>query len=231
MTEIVLKNPIWHALNSGNRKISEGNANVLYFPAPITTFVGLKEFTPANFLLLSQMFEAPCVRATFVCGPIPDTSPWTIASVIECHQMILPDSLAVQPVDLDLPGGSIRPLGLNNVKEMLALTKLSNPGHFTERTVELGNYFGMYEGDLLVGMAGYRLQLEHYIEISAVCTHPSYFGKGIAASLVTHQVNCIRAESKIPILHVKTDNIAALKLYERLGFVISRQMKVIIFRK
>ncbi|RYG06031.1 MAG: GNAT family N-acetyltransferase [Chitinophagaceae bacterium] len=231
MIQKVLENPIWHALNSGNSKISEGNSNVRYFPAPITTFVGLKEFTAANFLLLSQMLEGSCVRATFVWGEVPDTAPWSISAVIECHQMILKDEVIIGRISTDLAGSSIKPLGLQNVSEMLALTRLSNPGHFTERTVELGNYFGMYEGDLLVGMAGYRLQLDEYTEISAVCTHPGYFGKGIAKALVSHQVNCIRAAGKTPVLHVKTDNQPALKLYESLGFVITGQMKVIIFRK
>jgi len=67
-------------------------------------------------------------------------------------------------------------------------------------------------------MAGQRLHIGEYAEISAVCTHPDYLGRGYAKQLVISQIHRIRAAKNISILHVRTDNHRALRVYESLGF-------------
>ena len=80
-------------------------------------------------------------------------------------------------------------------------------------------------------MTGQRLHLSNYTEISAVCTHPDYLGKGYAASLLLHQLAIIRRQGKIPFLHVRDDNARAIALYERLGFHCSGVMNFYFLRK
>ena len=67
--------------------------------------------------------------------------------------------------------------------EMLALIELTRPGPFAARTIELGDYLGVFEGGELVAMAGERLRLPGFCEISAVCTRPDHRGRGLAAGL------------------------------------------------
>src|SRR5580704_11855881 len=69
---------------------------------------------------------------------------------------------------------SLRPKA--DVPEMLALTKLTNPGPFGTRTHEMGDYFGIRVAGTLAAMAGERLRLQGYTEVSAVCTHPDHLG-------------------------------------------------------
>src|SRR5262249_17048806 len=103
---------------------------------------------------------------------------------------------------------------------MLALTALVYPAFFRARTAELGAYFGIYQDGKLAAMAGERMHLTGYEEISAVCTHPDFLGRGYARRLVGSLVNGILERGDTPFLHVEGDNERAKSLYERLGFSV-----------
>ncbi len=81
---------------------------------------------------------------------------------------------------------------------MLTLTQLTNPGPFAARTIDFGHYYGIFEGDKLVAMAGQRLHAFEYAEISAVCTHPDHSGRGYARELLLHQLHRIQTAKNIP---------------------------------
>jgi predicted GNAT family acetyltransferase len=125
----------------------------------------------------------------------------------------------------------IIPLSKENVPEMIELTQLTEPGPFLERTIEFGNYKGIFINGKLAAMAGWRMQPFQYVEISAVCTHPDYTGKGLGTALMKDQVISILDEGKIPFLHVRSDNEIAIKLYKRLGFTVRRHMNFYVLQK
>jgi hypothetical protein len=63
------------------------------------------------------------------------------------------------------------PLFNANPQEMVALTTLAFLGFFRSRTCEMGSYHGVRSpSGELIAMAGERLQLDGYFEISAVWT-------------------------------------------------------------
>ncbi len=101
---------------------------------------------------------------------------------------------------------------------MLALVKRTRPGPFVTRTIELGTYLGVRDGDRLIAMAGERLHPPGFTEISAVCTDPDYRGQGLASRLVAAVVRGIRARDETPFLHLRVDNDAAHRVYAALGF-------------
>ena len=109
-------------------------------------------------------------------------------------------------------------LGVGDVPEMLDLIALTQPGPFTSRTVELGQYVGFRVGGQLVAMAGCRMNPQGWVEISAVCTHPSHQRQGLAARMVRAVVAGMRTEANEPFLHVSAKNVGAIGLYEKLGF-------------
>ena len=76
----------------------------------------------------------------------------------------------------------------------------------------------------MVAVAGERMKMNGFTEVSAVVTHPEYTGKGYAKHLVAHTVNEIFKQGKIPILHVLQTNISAISLYQKLGFMIRNTM-------
>jgi predicted GNAT family acetyltransferase len=102
--------------------------------------------------------------------------------------------------------------------EMLALTELTKPGPFGARTHEMGEYFGIRRAATLVAMAGERLRLPGYTEISAVCTHPGHLGRGYASALMEMLVERICSRGELPFLHVRSENVRAIQVYEHLGF-------------
>ena len=114
---------------------------------------------------------------------------------------------------------------------MLALTKLTKPGPFGKRTIEFGNYEGIFENEQLVAMTGQRFHCFDYIEISAVCTHPDFLGRGFAKQLLLSQLTQILSSSQKPYLHVKGDNERAIQVYLSLGFSIRMPVFFYVIKK
>jgi predicted GNAT family acetyltransferase len=142
---------------------------------------------------------------------------WTRLDGGRGHQMVLRELAAV-----DVP--TSRDLGPADVGEMLALVELTQPGPFAVRTVELGGYVGVFDGDQLVAMAGQRLAPPGFREVSAVCTHPDFRGRGLAAGLTALVARRILDRGERPFLHHASDNDAARRVYEAIGFEFRRQV-------
>jgi len=121
-------------------------------------------------------------------------------------------------------------LGVSHIDEMLALTELNKLGRFRKRGPELGSYLGLYESGQLVSMAGEGFRFPGYAEISAVCTHPGYRGRGYASSLVSALIQKITKRGEIPFLHVGMDNAEAIRVYEKPGFETRRTITFAIVK-
>jgi predicted GNAT family acetyltransferase len=99
------------------------------------------------------------------------------------------------------------------------------------RTIEFGHYYGVFHEGKLVAMTGQRLHPSPYAEISAVCTHPDFLGRGYAGALIQQQLHLIQMENKVPFLHVRSDNERAIALYHRLGFKKSGPMNFYFMKR
>ena len=117
-----------------------------------------------------------------------------------------------------------RDLTVADVPQMLDLVALTRPGPFGRRTIEMGHYIGVFDGGRLIAMTGERLRLDGFGEVSAVCTHPDYQGRGIAKALVSVIGSEIVARGEVPFLQAYTSNAAAIATYRRLGFVPRRDL-------
>jgi len=222
----ILDNPAWNALINGNNQFSNGNESAKYFNEEISPFIGLKEYSQENFDILYDMIPHDSPVGFVVPGEIQVPDTWKVLGKISAYQMIynLPSILAkieIEPI----------PLTKEHVPEMLALTKLTNPGPFAERTIEFGNYQGIFDNGKLAAMAGQRLNPLPYAEISAVCTHPDHLSKGYARQLLQSQIQRIKAASGIPFLHVRNDNERAIKVYENSGFSTRKEMYFYFIKK
>lgn len=115
-------------------------------------------------------------------------------------------------------------LGVAHADAMVALAALTKPGPFGPRNIELGEYYGLFEGDRLVAMAGERLGAARLREVSAVCTHPQFQGRGLARRLMDKVMRLQMARGETPFLHVMAANERARGMYERMGFRLRRGM-------
>jgi predicted GNAT family acetyltransferase len=222
----VLDNPAWNALISGNSKLSNGNETVKYFDKEVSPFVGFKHNADSDFEILYDIL--PHSGPVGFVGAVERQLPkqWELIQYIKCAQMIFHDTAAPANVNEKLVL-----LTQEHVPQMLALTKLTNPGPFALRTIEFGHYYGIFDGDQLIAMAGQRMNPSPYAEISAVCTHPDYLGKGYAKQLLLFHINRIIAAGNTPMLHVRHDNERAIKVYESVGFAIRRELHFYIMKK
>lgn len=144
-------------------------------------------------------------------GPAPEG--WIIEEESTMFKMIW-DAQAPAPDDLPDP---VR-LAAPHAAQALELAELTHPGPFGLRTIELGEYLGFYEGQRLIAMAGERLHAGNLREISGVCTHPDFLGRGLARRLMLRLIRRQLQRGETPVLHVMCDNDRAHGLYQRMGF-------------
>jgi ribosomal protein S18 acetylase RimI-like enzyme len=222
----ILDNPIWQALCSGNRALSAGTGSVKYIERNTGLFAAMQRYSNKGFNTLHQLLPNDSSVILFTAKEISMPVNWIVEVERPLLQMVYRRR---KPLQFD--AGGIKKLSDKNVPAMLALTALTNPGPFLKRTIDMGNYEGVFKGRKLVAMTGRRLQPGQYIEVSAVCTHPEHTGMGYAAQLVCSQVNSIVAEGKLPFLHVFPENTAACRLYEKLGFIARKQLMVYFLTK
>jgi predicted GNAT family acetyltransferase len=157
-----------------------------------------------------------------VRSPLP---PGTRAEIeAEGVQMVARDLLP--PPDMDVIA-----LSVADAPEMVELAALTKPGPFLARTHELGGYIGIREQGRLIAMAGERFKVPGYTEVSAVCTHPDHRGKGYAGALTLIVAARIAGRGETPFLHTFAANTVAIRLYERLGFVLRTAMAVTVLRR
>jgi len=225
--EHTLDNPIWNALKSGNKDLAEGNQQASYFKRTVAAFAGLESYSAEDFEALyrvSPFDDMPVVL--FTPGEITVPVNWEISLKKNITQMVY--AKAIPAEETVLHGTALMD---KDVPAMIALATLTKPGPFLSRTIEFGNYEGIFDGSNLVAMAGQRMQPDPYTEISAVCTHPDFAGRGYAAVLIRRQVRQIIQAGRIPFLHVFSDNFPALNLYLKLGFSVRREMTVYVLQK
>ena len=118
------------------------------------------------------------------------------------------------------------PLGPAHAKQALELASLTRPGPFGVRTIELGEYFGLFDKGRLIAMAGERMHACIMREISGVCVHPDYQGQGLARQLVYKLLQRQTRRGVMPFLHVSREDDNAYALYERMGFGIAHESVV-----
>ncbi len=218
----LLDNPIWYALATEQAYLVQGNSLAKRFPGNVAPFGAMQNQSPAEYQALAEILSGD-VAALFLESPPLLPSGWAMVHSGEMYQMVFDAPLPAWP------NQDFRALSEADVPEMLALTKLTEPGPFLPRTIELGSYFGIHQSGSLVAMAGERLHLTGFTEVSAVCTHPDFRGRGYGNALMSAVIARVMSRGETPFLHVKTEN-AAVRLYEKLGFKVRARLHLAVIK-
>ena len=221
-----LDNPIWTALNSGSASFAYGDGNVRFIDRSIGFFAGLPFYDSEHLNHLYAEMDLGMRVIVFPPGNLDLDAKWKVRNDNALLQMVF-DKPSIN-LSLD---ASIRALAGADVPEMLALTQLAKPGPFLENTISFGGYFGFFVEGRLVSMAGTRLAAGPYTEVSAVCTHPDFVGRGLAQRVLPHVLNYVQQQGQIPYLQLYPDNLPAYRLYQRLGFVARANLRVYSLEK
>jgi ribosomal protein S18 acetylase RimI-like enzyme len=210
MNESELDRLIWSSLNSVHRHLAIKNRLAARYPAEMFQAAAVRETTPSAFNELKKLVEVG--EMIYLSGDIPEgVEGWEVESSVHVPQMVGGDFEKRPGVDAHL-------LTVEDVPEMLELVALAQPGPFLPRTIEMGHYYGLRQDGQLVAMAGERIHLTGWCEISAVCTHPEYRGRGYGGALTRLVAEGILARGETPFLHVAAWNEVAIKLYQKTGF-------------
>jgi len=222
---ILLDNPVWSALSTTHASFAEGDELAKRYPVDVAPFAATRDQSTESYDSLARLL-GPGVTAALPLAAMHDLpAGWTVVRNVDSAQMVWNGSVP-PPVKHNLED-----LDILQVDEMLALVELTKPGPFFRRTPELGSYLGIREKGQLVAMAGERLRPFGHTEISAVCTHPEYRGRGYASSLVSMLIKKITKRDEIPFLHVRTENVGAIRVYEKLGFKTRRVINIAIVKR
>jgi predicted GNAT family acetyltransferase len=208
----VLDRPVWESLASRQASLSIGGALAKRYQRDVNLFASSCDDGAAALDALAGLVE-----------------PGEHVYVLQVPEVAVPSALratktafgvqmvATRPIEA-APGDDIAVLGDDDAPEMLALARLTQPGPFLARTHVMGTFRGIRIDGRLAAMAGERMRVPGHTELSGVCTHPDFRGRGLARRLSAIVANAIQARGETPFLHAWKDNRPAIALYEKLGF-------------
>ena len=211
-----LDNPVWTALATHHAAFASGPPRLRRYPAEVAPFLAVPDDAP----LLGGGVLAPGEAASIV-GVVPSALPpgWAVELDATLLQMV-----AQGPADVPADGPEVVALGDADVPAMIDLTDRVFPGYFRPRTIAMGRYYGIRAERGLAAMAGERLFADGHREVSGVCTDPSFVGRGYARHLVALLLADAHARGETSFLHVQPGNPGAIRVYERLGFTVRREV-------
>jgi len=222
----LLNNPVYQGLISGDQHLGFGTEKVRFFDEEVSPFAGFDEEYDKGFEDLYDLLPSGRIILHATPYSINQHKGWQLLDAVKGMQLVFGSGSDARPDFVNLV-----PLQEQHIAQMVELTALTKPGPFGLRTIDFGNYFGIFENDKLVAMAGQRLHVRNFTEVSAVCTHPDHLGKGYASALVQHLVHLIRQQDQTPFLHVREDNERAIAMYQRLGFTICGPMNFYVMKR
>ncbi len=220
-----LDRPAWASLTTHQAALSLGGALARRYLPDVHLFASARDDSPQSLLALSQLVR-----------------PGESVYVLQVPSIALPPqvTLARSAVGVQMvaarrqgavAGEHIVRLTDSDVPEMLALARLTEPGPFLARTHVMGGFLGIRIEGRLAAMAGERFRLPGYTEVSGVCTHPDFRGRGLARRLSAAVAAGIEARGERPFLHAWKTNLPAIALYQSLGFELRTEVNVAVLER
>ncbi|MEJ7746513.1 MAG: GNAT family N-acetyltransferase [Luteimonas sp.] len=206
-----LDNPFWSLLRTRHRALAKCVGDVARYPPEYAPFLGVVSAGMDVSAAIASLVEPDeTVYLLGVAPTLPDG--WQLEAYRPLAQMICTTPLPV------IDGPDIIELSGAHRADVLALTALVYPHYFRPRTMDMGRYFGMYQDGRLAAMIGERLGTDAHTEMSAICTHPDFHGRGYARRLTAMLTNDTLDHRRTPFLHVSHENIRAKQVYGQIGY-------------
>jgi predicted GNAT family acetyltransferase len=211
---------VWESLTTCHAPLSVGTALARRFLRDVNLFASARDDSPAALAELAALVQPG--EQVFIAQVPEVVVPPGLVEVKAALGVQMLATGAPSPV----PRADITTLTDADAPEMLALAKLTEPGPFLERTNRMGRFVGIRVDGRLAAMAGERMRIPGYTELSGVCTHPDFRGRGFARRLSTVVVTNIIARGDRAFLHAWKSNHTAIALYTQLGFQVRTDVNI-----
>ena len=221
-----LDRPVWSSLCTCHSALSLGDALARRYAPEINLFASARDDTPQALARLAALVGAG--ERVFILQ-VPHI-------VVPPGFLVRKDAKGVQMIATGAtpraqPPEDFVELSDADAPEMQALAQLTEPGPYLARTHTMGRFIGIRIAGRLAAMAGERFRFPGYTEVSGVCTHPDFRGRGLARRLSTAVSANIAARGEQPFLHAWKTNHPAIALYESLGFEIRTDVNVAVLER
>lgn len=214
----LLDRPVWHSLAGRLGHLAEGGPLALRFRGDVNILGAAADGSLEGAAALAELALPDEPFGTVEGEPMPAPPGLEPVAERQLAQMVLENPAA------DWGTAEYRALDDPDGAEMFDLATLTKPGPFRVRSYQMGAFIGVHEQGRLIAMAGERMKLPGWTEVSGVCTHPDARGRGLATALMGVVVHRALDRGERVFLHVFADNAGAIALYERLGFRIRREV-------
>jgi predicted GNAT family acetyltransferase len=222
-----LDRPVWASLSTAHAPLSEGGLLARRFARDVNLFASATDDSEAAQAALVELVRPGERIFVLQAGEIvvpPGLTPVKRAMGV---QMVASRPMPAEHLD----DRDVETLSDGDAPEMLALATLTEPGPFLPRTHAMGRFRGVRSAGRLAAMAGERMRLPGFTEVSGVCTHPDHRGRGLARRLSALVAAGIEARDETPFLHAWETNTPAIALYESLGFVLRCKVHVAVLAR
>jgi len=220
-----LDQPVWASLLHAPQ-LAEGGPLAKRYRRDVNLFAAAHDDSPASLAALAELVRngesVYLLQVAATCVP----NGLVVSREARGVQM-----LATQPIAPESGADAIVELGDADAPEMLALAQLTKPGPFLPRTHSMGRFIGIRIGGRLAAMAGERMRFAGFTEVSGVCTHPDFRGRGLARRLSSVVAHNIQQRGEQAFLHAWAANRAAITLYEGLGFAFRTEVQVSVLQR
>ena len=230
MTVDPLERPVWNSLAGPQAHLAHGDGRALRLDPGYGPFAAAADRgTEAQAALAALLGDEHDHVLVIEPEPWPCPAGLRTVDAVRLVQMVRDPARPVA----DGSGLPSQRLGPADVADMRALVAATEPGPWAERTQLFGDFYGIRDstGDL-VAMAGERFRpARGFTELSGVCTAASARGRGLGAQVIERVIAGLAERGDRALLHCRADNHGAIRLYEALGFTVSREMVVTVLAR
>lgn len=221
----LLDRPVWSSLTTTHLHLADGNHLARRYQSEVNVFASAADDSEQALAALGNLVEANSRVYVMQVPEVVVPPGIVVVKAAKGVQMVASTTIAVEH-DPDI----VR-LTERDAAEMLALALLTEPGPFRSRTHEMGHFRGIRVDGRLAAMAGERMRFPGYTEVSGVCTHPDFRGRGMARRLSEAVSAEIQSRGETPFLHAWKTNHPAIALYEALGFTWRTDVNVAVLER
>ncbi|THD36524.1 MAG: GNAT family N-acetyltransferase [Sphingomonas sp.] len=208
-----LDRPVWNALTTGWAHLAEGDDRAWRLDRGHGVFGAAADRSADSLAALAALVPDDGELWMVERADWPAPPGLHVERAAGLVQMVCEQLTRASPPDFDIVN-----LTEDDADEMLALATLTKPGPYVRHTNRLGHFVGVRRDGALIAMAGERMKLPGWTEVSAVCTHPDHRGRGYAGGLMRTVAARMIARGETPWLTSYATNAGAIALYGSLGF-------------